>query len=122
MIKKIAFVAHPSRDLAAAKKFWCDQLGLSLTGEYGDKWAEVDTPEGKTIALDNASPDGGGPYLALETDGIEDEVARLREAGVTIVKDVWDNKVCKMALIQDPQGSVLMLHQIAPDRAKPSGD
>ena len=35
-----------------------------------------------------------------------------------MIKDVWDNKVCKMALIKDPEGTVLMLHQIAPDRLK----
>ena len=59
------------------------------------------------------------PYLALETDDIEAEVARLKQAGVEILMDVRDNKVCKMAIVKDSEGNGLMLHQIAPERAKP---
>ena len=93
-------------------------LGLEKTAEYEDKWCEFDTPEGKSIALDTFSPEGTPPYLALETDDIEAELARLKQAGVEVLMDVRDNKVCKMAIIKDSEGNGLMLHQIAPDRAK----
>ena len=46
------------------------------------------------------------------------EVARLKEAGVEVLMDVRDNKVCKMAIIKDSEGNGVMLHQIAADRAK----
>ena len=117
MISKIAFVGHHVNDMARAKKFY-ELLGLRFTNEFSDKWSEYETPDGKTIALDGFSPEGTTPYLALETDDIEAEMARLKEAGVEVHKDTWDNKVCKMALIKDPEGNVLMLHQIAPDRLK----
>jgi predicted enzyme related to lactoylglutathione lyase len=119
MIKKIAFVGYPSKDMEAAKKFYGETLGLPVAMDH-DKWAEFTTPEGKAICLDGHSPEASkdpGPYLALETDGIEAEVSRLKDAGVTVIKEVWDNKVCKMALVADPNGNVLMLHEIAPDRA-----
>ena len=44
--------------------------------------------------------------------------AMLREAGVEVLMDVMDNKVCKMAIFKDSEGNNLMLHEIHPDRAK----
>ena len=118
MIKKIAFIGHHVKDMDRAKRFYGELLGLEKSAEYEDKWCEFDTPEGKTIALDTFSPEGTPPYLALETDDIEAEVARLEEAGVTVVMPVRDNEVCKMAIVQDPEGNGVMLHEIAPERAK----
>ena len=118
MIKKVAFIGHRVTDMARAKKFYGELLGLEKTAEYEGKWCEFDTPEGKTIALDSFSPDGTPPYMALETDDIEAEVARLKQAGVDVLMDVRDNKVCKMAIIKDSEGNGFMLHQIAPERAK----
>ena len=118
MIKKVAFIGHPVRDMARARKFYGELLGLKETAAYENKWHEFDTPEGKSIALDSFSPEGTTPYLALETDDIEAELARLKENGVEVVMDIQDNKVCKMAIIKDSEGNGLMLHQIAPERAK----
>jgi len=118
MIKKIAFIGHRVQDMARAERFYGELLGLEKTAGYENKWCEFDTPEGKTIALDAFSPDGTPPYLALETDDIEAELARLKEAGVEVLMEVRDNKVCKMAIIKDSEGNGLMLHQIAPERAK----
>ena len=118
MIKKVAFIGHRVQDMARAKKFYGELLGLEKTAEYEGKWCEFDTPEGKTIALDTFSPDGTPPYMALETDDIEAELARLKQAGVEVLMDVRDNKVCKMAIIKDSEGNGLMLHQMSPERAK----
>src|SRR2546428_12038705 len=118
MIKKIAFVSHPTRDMAASRKFFGDVLGLKQTMSYEDKWCEFDTPDGKSIALDTFSPADKGPYLALETDDIEKELARLRKRGVKPVMELMDNKVCKMTFIQDPNGHSIMLHQMEPGRLK----
>jgi predicted enzyme related to lactoylglutathione lyase len=117
MIKKVAFIGHRVTDMDRAKKFYGEVLGLNKTAEYEGKWCEFDTPEGKTIALDTFSPEGTPPYMALETDNIEAEVARLQEAGVEVLMPVRDNKVCKMAIVKDPEGNGIMLHQIAPERA-----
>ncbi len=118
MIKKVAFIGHRVQDMERAKRFYGELLGLEKTAEYENKWCEFDTPEGKSIALDSFSPAGTPPYLALETDDIEAEVARLKQAGVEVLMEIRDNKVCKMAIIRDSEGNGLMLHQIAPDRAK----
>ena len=99
-------------------KFYGEVLGLEKTVDMKDRWCEFDTPEGKSIGLDTFSPEGTPPYLALETDDIDAEVARIKEHGVKILLDVTDNKVCKMAIIEDTEGNKLMLHEIAPERAK----
>jgi predicted enzyme related to lactoylglutathione lyase len=118
MIKKVAFIGTPVRDMARAQKFYGELLGLRKAAEYEGKWCEFDTPEGKSIGLDTFSPEGTPVYLALETDDIEAEVARLKENGVEMLMDVRDNKVCKMAIVKDSEGNGLMLHQMAPDRVK----
>ena len=126
MIKKIAFVGLPTRDMDKTRAFYGDLLGLAPGPDYGDTWVELTTPEGKTIALDTYTPkmnEDAKTYLALETDDIEAEVARLKEAGVPIARDVWANEhegkeVCKMALVVDPEGNVILLHQMAAWRAE----
>jgi hypothetical protein len=37
MITKIAFVSHPTRDMAASRRFFGDALGLRQTAAYEDK-------------------------------------------------------------------------------------
>ena len=56
MITKLAFVAHPTRDLAKSKLFYGELLGLPQSAEYAECWAEFTTPDGKTVALDTFSP------------------------------------------------------------------
>jgi predicted enzyme related to lactoylglutathione lyase len=116
MIKKVAFVSFRSKDMEADKRFWCDQLGLKLVNDYNGKWIEFEAPDGKTIAIEQHSPEGSPPTLALETDDLAAEVARLEEAGVKFQGEIMDNKVCKMAFAFDPSGNMIMLHEIAPDR------
>ena len=130
MIRKMAFVGHPTRDLDRAKRFYGETLGLRLSQDYGDRWVEFATPDGKTIALDTYTPeavDTPMPYLALETDDIAGEVARLRQGGVKVVRDVWANEgedgreLCKMAVVLDPEGNPIMLHQTAEWRQEEGG-
>ncbi|MCA8972003.1 MAG: VOC family protein [Planctomycetes bacterium] len=125
MIKKIAFVSLRSKDIDADKRFYGELLGLKLTSDHSfeledgtaRQWVEFDTPEGKSIAIETCSPPATPTTLALETDDIEAEVARLKAAGVAFEGDIQDNKVCKMAWAIAPSGQAIMLHQIAPDRA-----
>ena len=116
MIKKIAFIGYPNKDHVEAGHFFEQILGLERKGAAHEGWNEFVTPEGKTIALDGYGPAGDPIYMAFEVDGIEAELERLRGHGVEIVKDVWDNKVCKMALFKGPGGHLLMLHELAPER------
>ena len=125
MIRKIAFIAHPTRDIASSRKFFGEILGLESSADFGDMWAEFHTPDGKTIALDTMTPknvESPSVYMALETDDIDAEVARLKDKGVAVLMDTWSNEhegklICRMAVIADPDGNPIMLHQIADWRA-----
>ena len=130
MIRKIAFVGHPTRDMDRAKRFYGEALGLELSKDYGGRWVEFATPDGKTIALDTFTPEAVEkpvPYLALESDDIETDAARLKEGGAKLVKDVWGNEgedgreICRMAVFLDPEGNPIMLHQMAAWRLEEAG-
>ena len=95
MIKKIAFIGHPVRDLERAKKFYGEILGLEMTMSHEDKWCEFDTPEGKSIGLDTFSPEGTPPYMALETDDIEAEVSRLEVLGAQVKQRIRNHVVMR---------------------------
>ena len=125
MIKKVAFVAQPTKDMDSAKRFYGELLGLENTATYQNCWCEFQAADKTTVALDTFTPqheEGAKTYLALETDDIAAEMARLREAGVPVAKDVWTNQdqdgklVCKMAIVVDPNGNPVMLHEIEPSR------
>ena len=122
MITKVAFVGQPTFDQDRAKAFYGELLGLHLDHEHGPKWTEFSTPDGVAIALDGFSletQETPSPYLALEVDDLEAEVARLQAAGVTFVmpmqinRNPEDREICRMAIILDPDGNPVMLHQKA---------
>jgi len=123
MITKIAFVAHPTKDMESMRRFYGEHLGLDQSAEcrFADMWCEFKARDGKTVALDTFSAQAApsAPYMALETDDIEAEVQRLKSFGVTVARDVWANnnedgrENCKMAIVTDPDGNAVMLHQTA---------
>jgi predicted enzyme related to lactoylglutathione lyase len=85
---------------------------------------EFTTPEGGTIALDAVTPkmsDKAGVFLALESDDIKADFARLKAAGARVARDLWTNNhgegdVCHMAVLLDPDGNSVVLHQVAAGR------
>ncbi|MDH4228816.1 MAG: VOC family protein [Nitrospirota bacterium] len=126
MITRMAFVAQPTRNMAAAKRFYGEVLGLKadFAAPHG-KWAEFVTPDGATVALDAFSPeisDKARAYLSLESDDIVADVARLKAAGATVARDTWTNRdtaggeICHMAVLKDPDDNSVVLHQIVPGR------
>ncbi|MDH5527742.1 MAG: VOC family protein [Nitrospirota bacterium] len=125
MITRMAFVAQPTRDLEAAKRFYGEVLGLAA-GDVSPsgKWVEFTTPDGAVIALDAITPeisDRVRAYLSLESDDINADFARLAAAGATVARPPWTNNhgqgdVCHMAVLLDPDGNTVVLHQIAEGR------
>lgn len=116
MIVGQAFLALPAQNPQRAGRFYREMLGLRA-GEWNvDAWVEVEAPDGATLALEHADR----PYLALETDDIFAEVARLQESGVELVQDIRPSKAevadpdCRAAFIRDSEGNVVMIHQKRP--------
>lgn len=117
-LKELAFVGYPVTDFAAARRFYGDILGLKETITFGEgdqvHWLEYDLA-GQTLALATASdqwqpnPNGGG--ACLELHDLDAAVAYLKSKDVKVVMDTQDFPFCRMALIADPDGNTLALHQ-----------
>lgn len=121
MIRKVAFTMYPVKDVARARGFYEDTLGLKpgSVGNQGEQyWVEYDLPEGGCLALTNFIPDqpseAAGGTVALEVEDLGRLIADLKSKGVVFRSDVIDSPVCHMAVCLDTEGNSLLLHQLKP--------
>lgn len=118
MIRKVAFTMLPMTDVARARAFYEETLGLALGshGSHGEQWwIEYDLPGGGCIALSNfgpAKPGAGGMTLALEVEDLDATMERLAARGVVFHGDVVRGPNCRMVPCSDSEGNSLLLHQI----------
>lgn len=121
-ITEIAFVGYPVTDLERARDFYERILGLEIsmdeaisTGE-GHRWIEFEIGSAHTLAISNAWPPSGqgGPTAALEVNDLDVALAHLKAEGVTIITDVMASPVCRFAVVKDPDGNDLTIHQRHP--------
>jgi len=111
MIKGVAAVWLPVTDMGRAVTFYGETLGLPVTEHDGD-WSEVDA-NGLKIGLNHGeSPEGdGGALIAFQPDGaIEDEVARLKDAGVEFSGELSEHAWGRIVPFKDPDGNDLQLY------------
>lgn len=116
--KELAFVGYSVTDFNRAKKFYGEILGLKETECLGDGddigWMEYDLA-GQTLALAKAfelwKPDSNGGQVCLEVADLDSAVSYLKENEVKIIQDIQDYPHCRLALISDPDGNTLTLHQ-----------
>lgn len=123
MLKKVAFTMYPIRDVARARAFYEQTLGLALGshGNQGDQWwIEYDLPGGGCLALTNftesAPSDTAGGMVAFEVDDLDALIAHLKGNGVTFKSDIIHSPVCRMAVCLDSEGNALLLHQLNPKK------
>lgn len=121
MLRKVAFTLYPIRDVARARAFYEQTLGLSLGshGNRGDQWwLEYDLPEGGCLALTNFVPDApsdaAGGTIALEVADLDALIADLKGQGVQFKSDIIHSPVCRMAVCLDSEGNSILLHQVKP--------
>jgi catechol 2,3-dioxygenase-like lactoylglutathione lyase family enzyme len=121
----VDFVSIPSNDIAAARAFYSDVLGLEASSVWQRPGQEADGAEFETgtvtLALLNC-PGLGIEFrpntvpVALQVGDVPAARAELEGKGVTF-DDTIDSGVCHMAHFRDPDGNVLMLHhRYAPRR------
>ena len=118
-ITEVAFVAYPISDIARARNFYENVLGLSpggmdneIEGMPGKQWIEYELGN-MTLAISNAwEPSGAsGPTVAFEVPDLDEAVSHLKQAGVTFVADHIESPVCDFALITDPDGNSITIHK-----------
>ncbi len=118
MLKKIAFVTYPVKDVQRAREFYEGKLGLTLGlhGHHGDKWwVEYDLPGGGCLALSNFQGEpsaSAGGTIAFEVEDLDALMSQLKASGVTFKSDVIRGPRCRMAVCLDTEGNSLLLHQL----------
>ena len=103
-----------------ARKFYEEVPGLKPDPEMtGEMWTEYPVGAG-TIAIgcvgDQWQPSDQGTAAALEVEKLEDALARLTERKVSYHE--VESPVCRMAIIQDPDGNKLIIHKLKPKNEK----
>ena len=112
MISKLDFVGVPSQDADRSRKFYVETLGLKPdpNSDYefwvGETCFGIWEPE--KMGFEFAPSVNAHP--ALHVDDVEAAKKELEAKGVEFLGDVFDTGVCHMALVKDPDGNDLMLH------------
>jgi catechol 2,3-dioxygenase-like lactoylglutathione lyase family enzyme len=113
-IERVDFVSFLTQDIARAKQFYVDVLGLEVETE-GDSDMELRAGQ---VTLDIFDPSSiGQPFavspagLALRVPDVDAARAELESKGVVFDGETIVTGVCKQAWFKDPDGNSLMLHR-----------
>jgi len=115
---ELAFTCYPVKDMARARKFYEEVLGLKpamTVGEPGGmQWTEYELGNG-TLALgagpEDWTPRADGCSVGLEVEDFDAAIAHLRSAGVTFRMEPIATPVCRMAFVLDPEGNTVCIHK-----------
>jgi predicted enzyme related to lactoylglutathione lyase len=118
-ILEIAFTGYSVTDMARAKAFYEDLLGLKKSRGFGEKpgedqWVEYDIGAGCLALISGGKdwpPSPTGTAAALEVDDFQGYVGKLRTAGVKFVFEPMESPVCWMATVADPDGNRVIIHK-----------
>jgi catechol 2,3-dioxygenase-like lactoylglutathione lyase family enzyme len=111
-VERVDFVSVAVRDLARARAFYGEVLGLPPGGPAPDEFVAGNV----TLAL--WAPEADGEPFSANQAGLALRVADVAAArhaleaeGVEFLGDTVDTGVCHMAFLRDPDGNVLILHR-----------
>jgi len=110
MIVKRIVANIDTRDIAAAKRFYEDVLGLELLMDHG--WiATYGSAERMSVQISFAAQGGSStptPDLSIEVDDLDAALKRMKKAGIPIeygpVKEPWG---VRRFYVRDPYGKLL---------------
>ncbi len=98
------------RDLAAARRFYTQQLGFEETYFDADAgWARL-SRGGMEIGLAQGEPQDAG-VAHVDVDDVKAEAERLREAGVEVGTVLELHGAMRLLDVFDPDGNRLQLQQ-----------
>jgi predicted enzyme related to lactoylglutathione lyase len=118
-VKDIAFTGTPVTDMKKARAFYEGVFGLTPAHvfEQGDCcWLEYDIGPGKaTLAITDYNPEwkpsAAGTTIAFEIADFDATIAHLKTHNVAFLGEPYESPVCRMALISDPDGNTIIIHQ-----------
>ena len=113
-VERVDFVSFLTQDIARAKQFYVDVLGLEVETEGG---SDMELRAGQ-VTLDIFDPSSIGQAFAVSPAGLALRVpdvdaarAELESKGVLFDGETIVTDVCKQAWFKDPDGNSLMLHR-----------
>ena len=113
-VEHVDFVSFLTLDIARARTFYADTLGLELETEGA---SDLEFRAGQ-VTLDVFDPSSiGEPFapspagLALRVPDVAAARAELEAKGVVFSGETYDSGVCHMADFKDPDGNPLTLHK-----------
>jgi predicted enzyme related to lactoylglutathione lyase len=111
-VRAVDFVVVNVSDVDRALAFYRETLGMTFPlTEDSAHWKELDTPPvALALRLDAGNP-GVNAAVALAVDDLSAAVEELRAKGVPILLEPYETDVCYTAMIGDPDGNLLLLHQ-----------
>ena len=123
MLRKVAFTMYPVTDMARARTFYEETLGLGPSrNRAGSPWVELDLPGGGCLAITtvtgNTPSAKAGGTIAFEVDDLPALIAQLEARGVTFADKSIDSPVCRMAVCLDPDGNAIILHKLKTEEEK----
>jgi predicted enzyme related to lactoylglutathione lyase len=114
MVTRIAFTLYPVVDMARARKFYEEGLGLIASSDFvNGQWVEYE-PGGMfvltTMAPARPAADAGG-NIAFEVADVVALTESLRGSGVKVLQEVMDTPAFRMSVVLDPEGNAVTLCQ-----------
>ena len=116
------FVFLPTKDFAAAERFYGDVLGLPCSARYDRiPGGEFETGNLTLQVIEAAAigrefrPNQGA--IALHVDDVDAARAELESRDVKFRGETFDTGVCHQAIFEDPDGNALILHHRYAPRA-----
>ena len=113
-VEHVDFVSFLTQDLARAKRFYTEVLGLEVESE-GEHDMELRAGQ---VTLDVFDPSSiGQPFapspagLALRVPDVDAARGELEAKGVEFDGETIETNVCRQAWFKDPDGNALMLHR-----------
>ena len=113
-VERVDFVSFLTQDIARAKTFYAETLGLGIETEGAN---DMEFRAGQ-VTLDIFDPASiGQPFapspagLALRVSDVAAARLELESEGVRFDGETVDTGVCHMAFFHDPDGNALMLHR-----------
>ena len=113
-VEHVDFVSVLTNDLARAKQFYSETLGLSVESE-GEHDLELRAGQ---VTLDVFDPSSiGQPFapspagIALRVPDVDAARAELEAKGVQFDGETVATSVCRQAWFKDPDGNAFMLHR-----------
>jgi predicted enzyme related to lactoylglutathione lyase len=113
MAHALNFVILHVRDIAAARDFYKETLGLGLEGE-SPAFVQFEVPGGATFALqkDEQSAPTANIELWWEVADVDAEHAALVKRGVEMVSGPQDQPFGRTLTFKDPEGNLVNLYRL----------